>query len=83
MYKLSEYAFVAGLLSTGLGILTYIAYALSGMRAARTMTQTAGASMGGGGGLSFSMGPRTASIGRYGSIMTWLAALFLTSRRRC
>ena len=82
MSKLSEYAFVAGLLTTGLGIIAYLAYALSGIRAARVATQTAGGAAvqsSGGGLLSFSIGPRTASIGRYASIMAWLALSFLSA----
>jgi cytochrome c-type biogenesis protein CcsB len=81
MYKMSEYAFVAGLLTIGLGIVAYIAYAFSGIRAARMQTQTAGgaAVQGSGGLLSFSNGPRTASIGRYASIMAWLALMFLSA----
>jgi cytochrome c-type biogenesis protein CcsB len=83
MYKMSEYAFVAALLSIGLGILTYLAYALSGIRAARMQTQTAGGGAAVGstssGLLSFSNGPRTASIGRYASIMSWLSLMFLTA----
>jgi len=81
MYKMSEYAFVAGLLTVGLGIIAYVAYALSGIRAARSVTQTAGgaAVQSGGGLLSFSIGPRTASIGRYATIMAWLALMFLSA----
>ena len=79
MYKLSEYAFVAGLLSTTLALLAYVAYALSGIRAARMQTATAGGVQAGGGLLSLSVGPRTASIGRYAAIMAWLAVMFTSA----
>jgi ABC-type transport system involved in cytochrome c biogenesis permease subunit len=75
MYKLSEYAFVAGGLSAILATLTYLAYAASGLRAARlqtvppsTRTQTVG----------FLAGPRTASIGFYATMLSWLAVAALT-----
>ena len=43
MAKMSEYAFVAAMLSTGLATIFYFMYAVSGLRAARM--QTAGATM--------------------------------------
>jgi cytochrome c-type biogenesis protein CcsB len=69
MYKMSEYAFVAAFLAIGLAMLTYIAYALSGIRAARM--QTAGGSMQTGT-VAFVAGPRTAAIGRYATMLAWL-----------
>lgn len=81
MFKLSEYAFVAGGLSAVLAFITYLAYALSGVRAARMQTAAAG----NGGRLATSrvlgltMGPRTASIGRYASLLAWLAFGALTA----
>jgi ABC-type transport system involved in cytochrome c biogenesis permease subunit len=73
MAKMSEYAFVAAMLATGLAIVLYAMYAISGLRAARM--QTAGAP--GGGTVGLSSGPRTAAIGRYATIFTWLATLAL------
>jgi len=75
MYKMSEYAFVAAILATGLAFILYLAYALSGLRAARL--QTAGATVRTGV-VGFSSGPRTAAIGRYGTILGWLGFSFLT-----
>jgi ABC-type transport system involved in cytochrome c biogenesis permease subunit len=78
MAKMSDYSFVAGLLSTGLALLLYIGYALSGVRAARMqaagngMTTTTST-------IRFSMLPGTASLGRYGIILTWLAFSFITA----
>jgi cytochrome c-type biogenesis protein CcsB len=74
MAKMSEYAFVAAMLSTGLAALMYVLYAVSGLRAARM--QTAGVavtttSMG------FASGPRTGAIGRYASMLAWLATFAL------
>jgi ABC-type transport system involved in cytochrome c biogenesis permease subunit len=72
MAKMSEYAFVASMLATGLAIVFYLMYAVSGLRAARMqtagMTTTTSA-------LSFTSGPRTAAIGRYATMLGWLATL--------
>ena len=38
MAKLSEYAFVASMLTTGLALVLYLMYAVSGLRAARMQT---------------------------------------------
>jgi cytochrome c-type biogenesis protein CcsB len=70
MEKMSNYAFVAAFLAIGLATLSYFAYALSGIRAARL--QAAGASMRTSG-LGFIAGPRTAAIGKYASMLAWLA----------
>ena len=74
MYKMSEYAFVAAILATGLALILYVAYVLSGLRAARLQTAGAGVhtSLWG-----FTAGPRTAAIGRYGTILGWLGFAFL------
>jgi cytochrome c-type biogenesis protein CcsB len=74
MGKMSDYAFVAAMLSTGLAILAYLFYAISGLRAARM--QTAGMSVSGGT-MGFVSGPRTAAIGRYATILGWLAVFTL------
>jgi cytochrome c-type biogenesis protein CcsB len=74
MAKMSEYAFVAAMLSTGLATIAYLLYALSGLRAARM--QTAGVSVSSGS-MGFISGPRTAAIGRYASMLGWLAVVAL------
>ena len=74
MGKMSEYAFVAAMLSTGLATLAYLFYAVSGLRAARM--QTAGMQVSSGS-LGFISGPRTAAIGRYASMLGWLAVCAL------
>jgi ABC-type transport system involved in cytochrome c biogenesis permease subunit len=66
MPKMSEYAFVASMLATGLAIVFYIMYAVSGLRAARM--QTAGGPSTGSS-LSLMSGPRTAAIGRYATMI--------------
>jgi cytochrome c-type biogenesis protein CcsB len=76
MYKMSEYAFVAGLLSTGLALLTYLAYAFSGVRAARMQTAGAPARVGG---VGLVVGMRTAAIGKYATILSWLSLAFLSA----
>lgn len=73
MGKLSEYMFVASILATGLAFLLYVMYALSGLRAARM--QTAG--MPTTSSVGMISGPRTAAIGRYATMLTWLATLAL------
>jgi cytochrome c-type biogenesis protein CcsB len=76
MEKMSGYAFVAAMLSTGLATVLYYAYALSGLRAARMQTA---------GGISATStvgiisGPRTAAVGRYASIFGWLAVCTLAA----
>ena len=74
MEKLSGYAFVAAMLSTGLATLSYLLYALSGLRAARM--QTAGMPVTSGT-FGFISGPRTAAIGRYATMLGWLATIAL------
>ncbi len=74
MYKMSEYAFIAAVLSTVLATIGYVLYALSGLRAARM--QTAGAQVRTGT-FAFVVGPRTASIGKYATIVGILATCFL------
>jgi len=74
MAKLSEYAFVASIFMTSLALVLYLAYAISGLRAARL--QTAGGP-GTSGSLGLVSGPRTAAIGRYATLLTWLATLTL------
>jgi cytochrome c-type biogenesis protein CcsB len=74
MAKMSEYALIAAMLATGIAFLLYVAYAVSGIRAARM--QTAGGPAGGGT-VGLMSGPRTGEIGRYATIFTWLATVFL------
>ena len=74
MAKLSEYMFVASIFMTGLALVLYLAYAISGLRAARL--QTAGGP-GTSGSIGVVSGPRTAAIGRYATLLTWLATVTL------
>ena len=74
MAKMSEYAFVAAMLMTGLAFIAYVLYAISGLRAARMQTAGLGTTTTSMGLVS---GPRTAAIGRYATILGWLATLFL------
>jgi cytochrome c-type biogenesis protein CcsB len=74
MGKLSEYAFVASILATGLALVMYLVYAVSGLRAARM--QTAGTPVTSGA-VGLISGPRTAAIGKYATILTWLATIAL------
>jgi len=69
-----EYAFVAAMLSTGLATIAYLLYAVSGLRAARMQTAGGPAS---GGAMGFISGPRTAAIGRYATMLGWLAVVAL------
>ncbi len=75
MFKLSEYAAVAALLSAGLASVTYWIYAVSGFRAARL--QAAGAPYAGS--VGFVSAPRVQSLGKYATIFGWLSMLALTA----
>ncbi len=82
MYKMSEYSFVAALLSTILAIACY-AVAFTSVRLAqrRTALQPAGAGVGatGGGTVTVvSRGP-SSSLATYGTLLSWLAFAFLTA----
>jgi len=66
MAKMSEYLFVAGSLGTFLALLAYVLYAFSGVRAARMVA--AGVPMSSGR-IGFVVGPRTASIGYYATLL--------------
>jgi cytochrome c-type biogenesis protein CcsB len=74
MEKMSGYAFVAAMIGTGLATLCYLFYALSGLRAARMQTAGMPTTTGS---LGFVSGPRTAAIGRYASMLGWLATVAL------
>ena len=74
MQKMSGSAFIAALLSTGLATIFYFLYAVSGLRAARM--QTAGGPTSGGA-MGFISGPRTSAIGRYATMLGWLASAAL------
>ena len=75
MFKMSEYAAVAALLSAGLAAVTYLVYAISGVRASQL--QTAGGPYTSGIGLVSA--PRTQSIGKYATIFGWLSMITLTA----
>ena len=74
MGKMAEYSFVAGTLSTILALVGYVFYALSGVRAARLAA--AGVPMMTGG-VSFTAGSRTTSIGHYATLLAWLGFVVL------
>jgi ABC-type transport system involved in cytochrome c biogenesis permease subunit len=74
MEKMAWYAFVAAMLSTGLATISYLLYAVSGLRAARM--QTAGMAISSGA-MGFISGPRTSAIGRYATMLGWLATFAL------
>jgi len=74
MEKLSGYAFVAAMLSTVLATIAYVLYAVSGLRAARLQTAGMPTTTGT---LGWVSGPRTAAIGRYATMLSWLALFAL------
>ena len=76
MITLSGFAFVAAMIATGLATLCYALYAISGLRAARL--QTAGMPTAGGA-LGFVSGPRTTALGRYATMLGWLATMALAA----
>jgi cytochrome c-type biogenesis protein CcsB len=74
MGKISEYALVASLFMTAFAFLGYLFYAISGLRAARL--QTAGSPLAGSA-VGVVSGPRTAVVGKYATILGWLAVFLL------
>jgi cytochrome c-type biogenesis protein CcsB len=78
MEKMSYYSFIAAVIAASLALLLYIGYALSGLRAARMQTAGNGMSLRSGT-LGIIVEARTATFGRYGSILGWLAFAFLSA----
>ena len=80
MFKMSEYSFVAGVLSVGLALVCY-AVAFASVRFARTRTAvaTAGAGAGAGGGTVTMVQRGPSSLAAYGTLIAWLALAFLTA----
>ncbi len=76
MEKMSSYSFVAAIIAVGMASVLYLAHTLSGLRVVRM--RTAGTA-GGTRTLGLVIGPRTATLGRYGSILGWLGFAFLTA----
>jgi cytochrome c-type biogenesis protein CcsB len=76
MYKMSQYSLIAALLAAGLALVLYLAYIISGLRAAKM--QTAGGTPLRSGTLGMVVGATTAGFGRYGTILGWLSFAFLT-----
>jgi cytochrome c-type biogenesis protein CcsB len=74
MDKMAQYTLLAGTLSTGLALIAYVLYAVSGLRAARLAAAGVPLSTGR---LGFVSGPRTASIGFYGTLLGWLGVALL------
>lgn len=79
MFKMSEYSFIAGLLSTILALLTYgAAYASVRMARTRTTMATSGATVAGTTGVAVTR-PASSGLGTYGTLITWLAFAFITA----
>lgn len=83
MFKMSEYSFVAGLLSVALALLLYIV-AFASVRVARRRTALAGAGAGAGGGVAtggtvtvVTTGPN--NLAAYGTLIAWLAFAFISA----
>lgn len=81
MFKMSEYSFIAGMLATGLALITY-ALAFISVRFARTQAEFApagGPALGTGTvGVTVTRG-QSGGLGTYGTLLTWLAFAFLTA----
>ena len=77
MFKMSEYSFIAGVLSVALALGCYVLAMLS-VRVASRRTTLAGATSDGG---SVAIGPRSGgtSLGAYGTLFVYLALTFLTA----
>ncbi len=77
---MSEYSFIAGVLSVGLALGCYVLAFVSARLAARQRTSMAGAGAGGGTiTVSTSRASGTYDLATYGTLMTYLALVFLTS----
>lgn len=74
MEKMAVYALEAGIMMTILSFVAYVLYTVSGVRAARLAA--AGAPMTTAR-VGFVSGPRTASIGKYATLLGWLAFILL------
>jgi len=74
MEKMAVYALEAGIMMTILSFLAYVLYTVSGVRAARLAAAGAPLTTGR---VGFVIGPRTAEIGRYASLIGWLAFALL------
>jgi cytochrome c-type biogenesis protein CcsB len=80
MFKMSEYSFIAGVLSVALALGCYvIAFVSARMIGRRTALAGAGASAGGGGGTVALGRSGSTSLGTYGTLLTYLALAFLTA----
>jgi cytochrome c-type biogenesis protein CcsB len=78
MYKMSEYAFIAGLLSNGLALVAYLIYGVAAVRVSRARAAMAGT--GGPGTMAtVEMGRGAATVGMYGTLLAWLTLAFLTA----
>jgi cytochrome c-type biogenesis protein CcsB len=82
MFKMSEYSFMAGLLSVGLALLCYL-LAFASVRLARRQSALAleggpaGASVMGGESVEVTRGP--SGLAGYGSLIAWLALAFVSA----
>ncbi|MGZ8818002.1 MAG: c-type cytochrome biogenesis protein CcsB [Mycobacterium sp.] len=82
MFKMSEYSFMAGLLSVGLALLCYV-LAFASVRLARRQSTLAleggpgGASVMGGQSVEVTRGP--SGLAGYGSLIGWLALAFISA----
>ncbi len=77
MFKMSEYSFIAGILSIALAIVMY-AVSFASVRVARRRTSLAtvgGGSMEGGSSVTVVTGP--SNVATYGTLLAWLAFIFL------
>jgi cytochrome c-type biogenesis protein CcsB len=82
MFKMSEYSFVAGLLSVGLALVCYV-LAFASVRVARRRTSLAAEGVGAtdgllGGGTVTVVTRGPGAIGTYGSLIAWLALIFIS-----
>jgi cytochrome c-type biogenesis protein CcsB len=78
MFKLSEYSYIAGVLSVGLALLCYV-FALATVRLVRSRVAYAGAGAGGGNVAIGRQNGTSSSLGTYGTLFTYLALTFLTA----
>ncbi len=81
MYKMSEYSFIAGVLSVALALGCYVLAFVAARLSARGRTSMVGAAAGAGGGTITVSAPAqgTNNLATYGTLLTYLALIFLTA----
>jgi cytochrome c-type biogenesis protein CcsB len=79
MFKMSEYAFIAGLLSNALAIAAYLIYGIGAVRVSRARSAMATSEGPGTMAATVEMSRGFSTAGTYGTLLAWLTFAFLTA----